>query len=107
MRIEETEWSGLWEVLGCKWTFHIIRLLAQEDAQFNHIKNTIEGLPASTLSTRLKALQREGVVARDVDETASPPTVTYSLTEKGVELADIIAQIEALESRYSTSSTQN
>jgi len=49
----------------------------------------------------LKALQREGVVARDIDEGASPPTVTYSLTEKGVELAEIIAQIEALESRYS------
>ena len=101
MRIEETEWSGIWEVLGCKWTFHIIRLLAQDDAQFNHIKNTIEGLPASTLSTRLKALQREGVVARNVDEAASPPTVTYSLTEKGVELAEIIAQIEELEVRYS------
>ena len=101
MRIEETEWSGIWEVLGCKWTFHIIRLLAQEDAQFNHIKNTIEGLPASTLSTRLKALQGEGVVARNVDEAASPPTVTYSLTEKGVELAEIIAQIEELEVRYS------
>ena len=101
MRIEETEWSGIWEVLGCKWTFHIIRLLAQEDAQFNQIKNTIEGLPASTLSTRLKALQQEGVVARDVDEAASPPTVTYSLSEKGTELAEIIAQIEDLEARYS------
>lgn len=101
MRIEETEWSGIWEVLGCKWTFHILRLLAQEDTQFNHIKNSIEGLPASTLSTRLKALQREGVVARNVDETESPPTVTYSLTEKGVELAEIIAQIEELDSRYS------
>ncbi|WP_276274147.1 winged helix-turn-helix transcriptional regulator [Haloarcula litorea] len=101
MRIGETEWNGIWEVLGCKWTFHIIRLLAQEDAQFNHIKHAIEGLPASTLSTRLKALQREGVVTRDVDETASPPTVTYSLTEKGIELAEIIAQIEELESRYS------
>jgi DNA-binding HxlR family transcriptional regulator len=100
MRIEETEWSGIWEVLGCKWTFHVIRLLAQEAAQFNQIKNTIEGLPASTLSTRLKALQREGVVARDVDETATPPTVTYSLTEKGVELAEIISQIEELEARY-------
>ncbi len=33
------------------------------------------------------------------DETASPLTVTYSLTEWGVELAGIIAQFEALESR--------
>lgn len=33
MRIEETEWSGIWEVLGCKWTFHIIRLLEKESEQ--------------------------------------------------------------------------
>jgi DNA-binding HxlR family transcriptional regulator len=100
MRIEETEWSGIWEVLGCKWTFHILRLLAEKDAQFNQIKNAIDGLPASTLSTRLDALQREGVVSREVAEESSPPEVTYSLTEKGTELAGIIAEIEELEKRY-------
>jgi len=100
MRIEEMEWSGIWEVLGCKWTFHILRLLAEKDAQFNQIKNTIDGLPASTLSTRLDALQREGVVSREVAEELSPPEVTYSLTEKGTELTEIIAEIEELEKRY-------
>ena len=97
---ESTEWSGIWEVLGCKWTFHILRLLAREDTQFNRIKNSIEGLPASTLSTRLKSLRKEGVVVRSVDETATPPTVSYSLTAKGDELAEIITQIEQLEQRY-------
>ena len=95
-----TEWSGIWEVLGCKWTFHILRLLVREDAQFNQIKNSIEGLPASTLSTRLKSLQKEDVVVRSVNEAATPPTVSYSLTAKGDELAEIITQIEELEQRY-------
>lgn len=94
-----TEWSGLWEVLGCKWTFHILRLLAREEARFNQIKDRIEGLPASTLSTRLKSLQSEDVVRREVGD-GSPPTVTYSLTGKGEKLADIIAEIERLERRY-------
>lgn len=95
-----TEWSGIWGVLGCKWTFHILRLLSRQDAQFNQIKHTIEGLPASTLSTRLERLQEEAVVVRTVDESATPPTVSYSLTEKGDELAEIITQIEDLEQRY-------
>lgn len=95
-----TEWNGIWEVLGCKWTFHILRLLTRGDAQFNQIKQNIEGLPASTLSTRLKRLQEEMVVVRTVDESATPPTVSYSLTEKGDELAEIITQIEDLERRY-------
>lgn len=95
-----TEWSGIWEVLGCKWTFHILRLLARGDAQFNQIKQNIEDLPASTLSTRLKRLQEETIVVRAVDESATSPTVSYSLTEKGNELAEIITQIEDLERRY-------
>lgn len=35
-----------------------------------------------------------------VDESATPPTVSYALTEKGDELAAIIRQIEQLEERY-------
>ena len=93
------EWSGIWEVLGCKWTFHILRLLACQDARFNQIKNSIDGLPASTLSTRLTSLQDEQVVSRRVGD-GSPPTVTYALTEKGQELAGIIGDIEDLERRH-------
>lgn len=99
MELEESEWDGIWKVLGCKWTFHVLRLLARRDAQFNEIRDAIDGLPASTLSTRLKSLQAEGVVAREVSD-GSPPTVTYSLTEKGEELADAVARIEEIERRY-------
>lgn len=99
---DSTEWSGIWEVLGCKWTFHILRLLARREAQFNQIKSSIDGLPASTLSTRLKSLQDEDVVVRTVDESATPPTVSYALSTKGDELAEIILQIEDLERRYAS-----
>lgn len=97
--IEPIEWSGIWEVLGCKWTFHVVRLLAERDARFNEIERAIEGLPANTLSTRLKSLEAEGIVDRRVAGT-SPPTVTYSITEKGAELAAILEDIETLERRY-------
>ncbi|WP_340674462.1 winged helix-turn-helix transcriptional regulator [Natrinema zhouii] len=53
------------------------------------------------LSTRLKSLQKEDVVVRVVDETATLPTVSYVLTENGNEIADVITQIEASEQRYS------
>jgi len=97
---EEPDPTGIWEVLGCKWTFHILRYLDAEDARFNQLQDGIDGLPASTLSARLKGLQAENVIERTVDETATPPTVTYSLTEKGDELADLVARIEDLERRY-------
>ncbi|WP_101296443.1 winged helix-turn-helix transcriptional regulator [Halegenticoccus soli] len=99
MGTTDAEWGGIWEVLGCKWTFHILRFLSTRPAQFNQIKNAIEGLPASTLSTRLKSLREENLVSRSVADS-TPPTVTYALTEKGEELAEIIARIEELERRY-------
>lgn len=99
MRTQNADGDGLWEVLGCKWTPRILHLLDARDAGFNEIKRAIDGLPASTLSTRLKRLRAEGVVARDVDDD-TPPSVTYSLTEKGSELADLLEQIQELERRY-------
>lgn len=99
MEIREADWDGIWEVLGCKWTFQILRLLVRQEARFNEIKNAIEGLPASTLSKRLESLQAENIVEREVGDD-SPPTVTYSLTEKGKELGEIILRIEDLERNY-------
>ena len=89
-----------WDVLDCKWTLHILRLLARDDAQFDQIKSSIDRLLTSTLSTRLKSLQEEDVVVCSVDEAATPPTVSYSLTGKGDEFVEIIMLIEQLERRY-------
>jgi DNA-binding HxlR family transcriptional regulator len=48
----------------------------------------------------LQRLREENVVKRDVDGASTPPSVTYSLTEKGDDLADVVAEIEAIERRY-------
>ncbi len=88
-------WHGLWDILSCKWTFHIIRYLSMDDAGFNEMERALEGITATMLSRRLKELEREGIVARSVQDT-KPPETTYSLTDTGVELADILRQIEEL-----------
>lgn len=93
------EWKGIWSVLGCKWTFHVVRHLAGGDAHFNEIVRAINGLASSTLSRRLDCLQDEDLVSRTVED-GSPPGVIYSLTEKGTALAGIIDEIENLEKQY-------
>ena len=93
------EWGGIWEALGCKWTFHIIRYLDHEPLQFNQLKETIGGIPASTLSTRLKELQSQDIVSRSVRDT-TPPSTLYALTEKGDAVADIVTQLEEIEEQF-------
>lgn len=88
-------WHGLWDILGCKWTFHVIRLLSSGEHGFNEMEREIHGITSTMLSRRLKQLHREGIVSRTVEST-TPPTTTYRLTETGEELARILREIERL-----------
>lgn len=88
-------WHNLWELLGCKWTFHIIRLLSMEEFGFNEMERQIVGITSTMLSRRLKQLEEEGIISRSVEAT-SPPRSTYRLTEAGQELAKYLREIERL-----------
>lgn len=88
-------WHGLWDILGCKWTFHIIRLLSTGDHGFNEMERKIIGITSTMLSRRLKQLEAEGIIAKEVNHT-TPPTTSYELTETGHELGRILLEIEEL-----------
>lgn len=88
-------WHGLWDILSCKWTFHIIRLLSAGSYGFNEMERRLDGITSTMLSRRLKQLEAEGIVDKDVIAT-SPPSTSYRLTETGRELAGILREIEEL-----------
>lgn len=97
--MEDTEWQTTWhslrEILGSKWSFHILRLLASQSYGFNEMKREIDGMTAAMLSRRLKELSCHGFVDRTVEET-TPPTTTYRLTEEGDEFARLLREMEEL-----------
>lgn len=97
--MEDTEWQTTWhslrEILGSKWSFHILRLLASQNYGFNEMKREIDGMTAAMLSRRLKELSCHGFVDRTVEETI-PPTTTYRLTEEGSEFARLLREMEEL-----------
>lgn len=88
-------WHGLFDILGCKWTFHIIRLLSIDAHGFNEMERRLCGITSTMLSRRLKQLEAEGIVRKEVAET-SPPSTSYDLTEVGEELSRILQEIEEL-----------
>jgi DNA-binding HxlR family transcriptional regulator len=79
-------------VLGGKWTPNVLWYLRDAPRRFSELKTDLEGVSAKTLSVRLRKLERDGVVRRDVKPT-SPPTVEYELTALGSRL---IPAIEAI-----------
>ena len=91
----EATWHGLQDVLGPKWTFHILRLLSTEPHGFNAIRDELDGLTAPMLSKRLKELDCHGFVDRTVEAT-TPPTTTYALTTEGRRMAMQLRELESL-----------
>ena len=87
--------SPLVELLRYKWTIRILGVLAGGDHRFNELQRSVGNAPSNVLSERLKQLEREAIVSRTVEDT-SPPQVTYALTERGAELADIVHEIERI-----------
>lgn len=86
------EWTGVWEILGCEWTYPILCHLDGEGVQFNELKRQLEDPPPSTISLRLQQLEDQNLVSRTVEET-SPKAVRYELTSRGAALREILAEL--------------
>lgn len=75
-----------------KWTTLLLTLLAKGPRRFNELRRSIGGISQKMLSQTLKALERDGLVEREVLPTM-PVSVTYSITPLGSTLA---TEIEGL-----------
>jgi DNA-binding HxlR family transcriptional regulator len=77
------------DLLGHKWTLHIVRELVAGKKRFNQLAQALGGVNARTLRKRLAALEAEGVIQRRV-LSHIPPWVEYELTHKGKALNHVI-----------------
>jgi DNA-binding HxlR family transcriptional regulator len=63
------------------------------------LERSLEGISPRTLSLRLRALEEEGVVARNTFPEV-PPRVEYELTEKGEALVPLIEDMRRYGNRW-------
>lgn len=79
--------EGIIDVISKKWAICIISHLGNKKKgyRFNELQRSLEGISPKSLSDRLKELKEEGLIDRDVEDSA-PPKVTYTLTEDGESL---------------------
>jgi len=82
------------EVIGDKWSLLVIRDIVFGNRR--HFRELLtqseEGISSNILADRLKTLVVQGVLTRAGDPTHKQKGV-YSLTEKGIELVPVIAQL--------------
>jgi DNA-binding HxlR family transcriptional regulator len=87
------------DVVCGKWTLLVIRDLAEGCSRFCELERSLEGISPRTLSLRLRALEEEGIVARNTFPEV-PPRVEYALTEKGRALVPLIEDMRRYGTRW-------
>lgn len=94
------------EILGKRWTGLLLKLLMERSLRFGELSQQLEVVSDRTLAERLRELEREGLVSRQVFAEV-PVRVQYTLTEKGRAFAPVIAAIETWSTQWIEAETES
>ena len=81
------------DIIGDSTTLLIIRDLAKAPQRFTELQASSVGVSSRTLTKKLEALQKEGLISK-CKYSEFPPRVEYSLTKKGKGLLSVIRAME-------------
>ncbi|HZD24881.1 MAG TPA: helix-turn-helix domain-containing protein [Alphaproteobacteria bacterium] len=88
------------EVLGDRWSLLIIRdMMFGDRRHFRELLRSEEGISSNILAERLKRLTEQGIITR-ADDPSHRQKALYSLTEQGIELLPVLAQMSVWGRKY-------
>ena len=90
MAIDNTSLAGAVRLVGDRWSLRLIAALLEGDRTFSELSEEVDGIAPNILTARLKALQRDALVAARPYQRR-PVRMRYSLTAPGRRLADAVA----------------
>jgi len=75
-------------IIGDKWSLLILHQLLIGRETYKEIQDNLDAIPTNLLSERLKTMENEELIKRELYQT-HPPRYKYSLTRKGYDLEDV------------------
>jgi DNA-binding HxlR family transcriptional regulator len=91
--------DNTFRLIGKKFTVLIVRNMMSNQIRFNQFIETIEGINPKTLSTRLKEMEKDGLIHRKIYHE-TPIRIEYYLTEKGKHLKSILDQMALFSAQF-------
>jgi len=79
-------------IIGDKWTLLILHQILIGSETYKDLQDELVGIPTNLLSQRLKTLEEDELIEKELYET-HPPRYRYTLTEKGYDLDDVFNSI--------------
>jgi DNA-binding HxlR family transcriptional regulator len=80
--------------IGDTWSVLVVVSLAQGPQRYSELARRIDGVSPKMLTQTLRALERDGLIARTV-QAVVPPRVDYALTKLGESLLDLVGALES------------
>jgi len=85
--------NGAMDLISGKWKMNLLFCLSELDTmRYGELKTAVGNVTPHVLSTKLKELEQNGLIARH-EYPQVPPKVEYTLTAKGQTLIPILRQI--------------
>ena len=85
--------SSALDIIGDKWTLLIIRdMLFDHKKTFKDFSTSVESIASNILASRLKLLEEAGIIRKDKLDGNLKSNI-YSLTDKGLDLLPVIAEL--------------
>jgi DNA-binding HxlR family transcriptional regulator len=94
------------ELIGRRWTGAILMVLLQGASRFTDIVQSVPGLSDRLLSERLKELEAEGIVTREV-HAETPVRIEYQLTSMGRDLSTVTTAVSTWAERWLPSNQED
>lgn len=87
-----TRYHSAIELIGTRWTGAILRVVFTGSHRYAQIKAAVPGLSDTMLAARLRTMEAEGLLRREVIPS-TPVQVEYHLTEMGRDLEPVIGEL--------------
>lgn len=87
------------DLVGKRWVPQLIRVLLTGPARYTDLKAGIPQISDHLLSERLKELEADDIVVREVTPSI-PVRIEYRLTDRGQDLASVIGELAAWAERW-------
>jgi DNA-binding HxlR family transcriptional regulator len=94
------------ERIGDRWTVLVVVALAGGRLRFSELRARIDGITPKVMTQTLRALERDGLVTREVFAEV-PPRVEYELTGLGRDLLTPIDAVRIWAERHASQIVQN
>lgn len=83
----------LLDQLSSKWVTLLLCALHEGPHRYSELAREVAGVSQKMLTQTLRTLERDGLISRSVEATV-PVTVTYSITELGESLFQVVAHLK-------------